>query len=98
MKTNGNFIFRLYVTGEAPNSIRAIGNLNDLCRDHLAGHHEIEIVDLLRDPQKALEDEVLLTPTLVKLSPKPVRKIIGNLNDMAAVLKAIGLEAFRNEK
>jgi len=52
----------------------------------------------LRDPQKALVDEVLLTPTLVKLSPKPVRKIIGNLNDMAAVLKAIGLEAFRNEK
>jgi circadian clock protein KaiB len=98
MKPKGKLVLRLYVTGEAPNSTRAIGNLNDLCREHLAGRYEIEIVDLLREPQRALADEVLLTPTLVKLSPKPVRKIIGNLNDLAAVLKAFGLEVFRNEK
>jgi circadian clock protein KaiB len=98
MKPNGKVVFRLYVTGEAPNSIRAIGNLRALCGEHLAGRHEIEIVDLLLEPQRALEDDVLLTPTLIQLAPKPVRKIIGNLNDSATVLRALGLETLPNGK
>jgi circadian clock protein KaiB len=84
--------FRLYIAGDAPNSVQAVANLQAICREHLPGRHEIEIVDVICDPKKALDDGVLLTPTLVKLAPNPVRKIIGNLSDRTAVLHAFGLQ------
>jgi circadian clock protein KaiB len=84
---------RLYVAGEGPNSTQAIANLNALCREHLPDGHAIEVVDVLREPQRALADSVLLTPTLLKLSPLPVRRIIGNLNQRELLLHALGLPA-----
>ncbi|MEO6055008.1 MAG: circadian clock KaiB family protein [Chthoniobacterales bacterium] len=74
------FKFRLYIAGDGPNSIKAEANLNALCREHLPERHEIEIVDVLRDPQRALDDKVMMTPQLVKLSPAPVRKVVGTLS------------------
>ena len=86
------FRFRLYVAGDALNSTRAMANLTALCREHLAGRYEIEIVDVFRHPELALTDEVFLTPTLVRLAPAPVRRIVGSLSDTLAVLQALGLE------
>lgn len=83
---------RLYITGNSPHSIQAVSNLNALCRDHLADRHEIEIVDVLIEPQRALSDGILLTPTLVKLSPSPVCKIRGSLSGRETVLQAMGLD------
>jgi circadian clock protein KaiB len=88
-----HFKFRLYIAGNGPNSAQAVANLDALCCKHLAHRHEIEIVDVLREPQRALADLVMLTPLLVKLSPEPIRKNIGTLNQHAAVLQAIGLPA-----
>jgi circadian clock protein KaiB len=85
------FKFRLYVAGDAPNSTQAVANLRALCREVLDERHEIEIIDVLREPKRALQDGVLLTPMLVKLSPAPVRKIIGSLNQREPVLQALGL-------
>ncbi len=84
--------FRLYIAGEAPNSVRAVANLHAICRMHLPERHEIEVVDVLRHPKQALEDGVLLTPTVVKLAPKPVRKVIGNLSDAETVLQTFGIK------
>ncbi len=84
--------FRLYVADDALNSARAVSNLTALCREHLAGRHEIDIVDVLQDPGRALADEIYMTPTLVRLAPSPVRKIVGSLTDSRAVLQALGLE------
>lgn len=84
--------FRLYIAGDAPNSVRAVANLQAICQEHLPGRHEIEIVDVVIHPRKALDDSVLLTPTVVKLDPNPVRKIIGNLSDRHSVLQAFGLQ------
>jgi circadian clock protein KaiB len=81
--------FRLYVTGVSPNSSQAVTNLEAFCREHLPEQHEIEIVDVLRYPNQALSDGILLTPTLVKISPAPVRKIIGNLSERRAILVAL---------
>jgi circadian clock protein KaiB len=91
MNKSACFKFRLYVAGDAPNSIQAVANLNALCREHLPERHEIEIVDVLSEPQRALTDGVFLTPTLVKLSPAPIRKIVGNLSDPKPVLLTLGL-------
>ncbi len=88
------FKFRLYVAGAAPNSAQAIANLTALCRTHLAGRYEIDIVDVFREPQHALQDRIFMTPTLVKLAPSPVRQIVGTLSQAETVLQTLGLEAF----
>jgi circadian clock protein KaiB len=83
--------FRLYVAGETQNSMQALANLSSLCRTYLAERHEIELVDLFREPRRALEDNVLMTPTLVKLEPIPLGRIIGTLSQETIVLQALGL-------
>jgi circadian clock protein KaiB len=85
------FKFRLYIAGDAPNSVQAVANLNALCRKHLPERHIIEIVDVILEPKRALADGILLTPTLVKFLPLPVRKIVGNLGQTQTVLDALGL-------
>jgi circadian clock protein KaiB len=72
---------RLYVAGNAPNSLRAIENLRAFCADKLPDGHELEIVDLLKDPSRALADGIIVTPTLLKLSPLPAMRFVGNLSD-----------------
>ncbi len=91
MSTPAHYKFRLYVAGDAPNSTQAIANLRALCRAHLSKRHEIEIVNVIRDPQRAIADGVLLTPLLIKLSPAPMRKIIGNLSQLQPTLRALDL-------
>jgi circadian clock protein KaiB len=85
--------FRLYVADDAPNSARAVANLTALCRDYLPGGHEIEIVDVFLHPERALEDSSFMTPTLVRLAPRPGRRIVGSLSQTQSVLEALGLEA-----
>jgi circadian clock protein KaiB len=85
------FKFRLYVAGDAPNSLHAIANLAALCRSHLPNRHEIEVVDVFKEPNRALADGILMTPALVKLTPSPVRTIVGTLSQKQTVLEALGL-------
>jgi circadian clock protein KaiB len=86
------FKFRLYVAGDALNSALAVANLTALCRARLPDRHHIEIVDVFREPKRALADGVYMTPTLVKLAPSPVRRIVGTLSQTRPVLQALGLE------
>ena len=84
---------RLYVAGEAPNSVAAIRNLGILFPGGAASGQpvEIEIVDLLKEPLRGLADGVVLSPTLVRLGPPPVRRVVGNLSSHGAVLLALGV-------
>jgi len=86
------FQFRLYVAGDTQNSAQAVANLTALCRARLPDRHHIEVVDVFREPKRALADGILMTPTLVKLSPSPVRRIVGTLSQTQPVLVALGLE------
>ena len=79
-------LLRLYVAGNAPNSLRAIANAKAICDEHFASGHDLEIVDLLEHPRRALADRIIVTPTLLKLSPLPVQRVIGNLSDRHQVL------------
>jgi circadian clock protein KaiB len=83
--------FRLYVAGSTPNSMEARRNLGALCRRHLPGRYKIEIVDVFRHPARALLDGIYMTPALLKLSPSPVRMIVGSLNGTDALLNGLGL-------
>lgn len=93
MSPRARFRFRLYVADNTRNSVRAIANLAAFCREHLPQRHDIEVVDVLKEPARALADGVLMTPTLVRLAPSPVRRIVGTLSDTQTLLQAMGLEA-----
>jgi len=83
--------FRLYVAGDAQNSVQAIANLTAICHTYLPDRHDIEIVDVFREPKRAMKDGILMTPTLVKFAPSPVRKIVGTLSQTQPLLQALGL-------
>jgi circadian clock protein KaiB len=76
---------RLYVSGQSPKSLNAFSNLRRLCEEHLAGHYEIEIVDVVAQPALARGDDVLALPTLIRRVPEPVRRLIGDLSDTERV-------------
>lgn len=86
-------VMRLYIAGRAPNSVKAIANLDAICREHLKDGYKLEIVDVCEHPQRALDDGVLVTPSLTKISPSPGANVIGNLSDTSSVLAALGLTA-----
>lgn len=86
-----NLTLRLYVAGDAPNSCEARANLTAILERNPETRYRLEVVDFLRDPQRALMDGVIVTPTLVRLTPLPVRKIIGTLRDTLTVIAALGL-------
>jgi circadian clock protein KaiB len=90
------FKLRLYVAGTAQNSVQAIANLKAICAEHLPHRHDIEIVDVFREPKRALADGVFMTPALMKLSPGPARKIVGSLTDAKPVLLALGVPTLHN--
>ncbi len=89
--TTGVRVLRLYVAGSAPNSVQAIANIEEICRQYLQGNYQLEIVDVLKQPFRALADGVMVTPSLIKLSPPPVVQVVGNLNDKNQVLLTLGL-------
>lgn len=81
---------RLYVAGQTPKSLAALANLKALCEEHLQGRYEIEVIDLLVNPQLARGDQIVAIPTLVRKLPPPLRKIIGDLSNTERVL--VGLD------
>ena len=91
MNTHEQYKFRLFVDGKSANAVQAITNLNHLCHARLKDRHEVEIVDVMLEPKRALADGILLTPTLVKLAPLPIRKIVGTLSQLQPLLHALGL-------
>jgi circadian clock protein KaiB len=92
MSRRAIFKFRLYVAADTLNSTQALANLHAICQAHLADRHEIEVVNVFRDPQRALAEGIRMTPTLLKLAPAPVRRIVGTLSQTQRVLETLGLE------
>jgi circadian clock protein KaiB len=84
--------FRLYVADDTMNSAQAAANLQTLCKTRLAGRYEIEVVDVFKEPQRAILEGIRMTPTLLRLAPLPIRRIIGTLVDTQRVLETLGLD------
>jgi circadian clock protein KaiB len=84
------YLLRLYVAGQTPKCITAFANLKRICEEHLAGKYQIEVIDLLVNPELAKGDQILALPTLVRRLPEPVKKIIGDLSNTERVL--VGLD------
>jgi circadian clock protein KaiB len=81
---------RLYTAGQSPKSLAALANLKRVCEEHLAGRYSIEVIDLLKNPRLAKDDEIIAIPTLVRKLPEPLRKLVGDLSDTERTL--VGLQ------
>jgi len=82
---------RLYVTGRSPTCVRALANLQRACAHWLPGRHHIEVIDLVENPRRAAEDQIVAVPTLVKTYPPPVSVIVGDLADAERLLDRMQL-------
>jgi circadian clock protein KaiB len=86
---NESFVLRLYIAGQTPKCLRAFANLKRICEQYLADRYQIEMIDLLKNPALARNDQILAVPTLVRRVPVPVRKIIGDLSNTQRVLAGL---------
>jgi circadian clock protein KaiB len=84
-----NFVLRLYIAGQTPKCMRAFANLKRICEQYLADRYQIEMIDLLKNPTLARNDQILAVPTLVRRVPVPVKKIIGDLSNTQRVLAGL---------
>jgi circadian clock protein KaiB len=85
------YVFHLYVTGASPNSLRAIENTRKICEKYLPKNYELEIIDVYQQPVIAQRENIIALPLLIKKSPSPERRFIGNISDVKKVVTEIGL-------
>lgn len=86
------YVLRLYVTGTTPRSLRAIANLRNILAGEASELYDLQIIDIYQQPEAAAEHQILAAPTLVKVLPEPVRRVIGDLSDGERVLKGLQIE------
>ncbi|MCW3071954.1 MAG: KaiB domain protein [Bacteroidetes bacterium] len=83
---------RLYIAGKTDKSILALSNIKKYCKENLQDNYSIEVIDLMKDPHLAEEDQIFAIPTLVRRSPVPIRKIIGDLSNEMKVLNGLEIK------
>ena len=89
--TEGKLVLQLYVSGMSPKSMEAIENIKRLCDEHLKGAFELEIIDLYKNPERAAEEQILFSPSLIKKLPLPKKILIGTLANADSVIKGLGI-------
>jgi circadian clock protein KaiB len=85
------YVLRLYVTGSTARSARAIANLRRICEEHLSGHYDLEVIDVYQRPEAAREAQLIAAPTVVRLLPEPLRRVVGDLSNEDKVLQGLDL-------
>ncbi len=85
------YVLRLYVTGTTNRSARAIEATRQICDTYLQGRHDLQVIDLYQHPEAAAQEQIVAAPTLVRLQPTPLRRVIGDLSDLQRVLASLGL-------
>lgn len=85
------YILKLYVTGMTTRSARAIENLSTFCEKHLAGHYELQVIDVYQQPELARTEQIVAVPTLIKKLPLPLRRLIGDMSDEERVLVGLNI-------
>jgi circadian clock protein KaiB len=85
------YVLRLYITGTTARSAAAITNIRKLCDEYLAGHYDLEVIDIYQQPTLAQGEQIIAAPTLIKKLPVPLRKVVGDLSNEVRVLMGLDL-------
>jgi circadian clock protein KaiB len=88
-----DYVLRLFVAGTTTRSQNAITNVRRICDEHLAGRFDLEVIDVYTHPQQTRDFQIVATPTLVKVAPDPLRRIVGDLSNRERVLLGLNLDA-----
>ena len=91
-RDRAKYVLRLYITGMTPKSTQAITNVQALCKKHLAGRYELEVIDIYQQPKLAKGEQIIATPTLIKKLPLPLRRLIGDMSDTERFLVGTDLK------
>ncbi len=86
------YSLRLYITGMTPNCRKAVENIKTICDTYLLQNYELEIIDMYQEPELAMQNQIIASPTLLRMRPLPVKKLMGNLSDINKVLAALDLK------
>jgi circadian clock protein KaiB len=86
-----DWLLHLYIAGRDPKAIAAVNNLKLICEEQLNGRYRLEVIDLLKKPRLARENQIVAVPTLVRKLPRPVRNIIGDLSNTERVLAGLDI-------
>jgi len=93
---NEQYLLRLYVSGVTERSRRSILNINAVCKENLQGRYDLEVIDIHQKPSLAVDEQIVATPTLIKLLPLPLRRIVGDLSDRDGVLFGLDIKKTTN--
>lgn len=93
----GKLILQLYVSGMSPKSMEAIENIKRVCKEHLEGAFDLEIIDIYKNPEMAEHQQIVFSPSLIKVLPLPKKTIIGTFSDTKKVIKGLGINVINNE-
>lgn len=86
-----HYVFRLFITGKTPKSARAIQNIRDICEEKLQGRYELQVIDIYQHPELIQPEQIVVTPTLIRKQPLPVRRVIGDLSDKHRLLAGLDI-------
>jgi circadian clock protein KaiB len=86
-----HYVLRLFVAGVTARSRAALERTRAICEEHLAGRYELEVIDIHQHPDLAREHQIVATPTLVKVSPLPLRRLVGALLETEQVLRGLNV-------
>jgi circadian clock protein KaiB len=84
------YVLSLFVTGSTPKSLRSIRNIRAFCEERLHGCYKLTVIDIYQHPEQVKLEQIVVTPTLIKKSPFPLRKLIGDLSNTDRLL--LGLD------
>ncbi len=90
--TKKTYVLHLYVTGTTPQSVRAVANIRKICEKYLHGSYRLDVIDLYQQPELARARQIVAAPTLIKVSPLPIRRILGDMSATERVLAGLGLK------
>ena len=88
-----HYDLRLFIAGMGPRSASALSAVKSLCEHELQGRCDLEVIDIYQQPQRAVDEQVVAVPVLVRHRPQPLRRVIGDLSDHARLLSGLGLAA-----
>ena len=88
-KTKHNFVFELYVSRKSLLDIRTIYNCKSILADQIKSKYTLNIIDIYEHPELAIKENIIATPVLIRKSPLPETRIIGDLTDMKAVIEEL---------
>ncbi|GAC1391631.1 MAG: circadian clock protein KaiB [Candidatus Saccharimonadales bacterium] len=93
MRPSKGIILKLFITGATHHSMMAVKNLQKICEDSLGENYKLDIVDMYQQPLLAKEQQIIAAPTLVKLHPLPVRRIVGDMSDTNKILSILNIRS-----